>query len=495
MKYDMAGAAAMIARHARHRPAQARRQRHLRRLLLRKHARRPRLQTRRRRHRHVRQDHRDHQHRRRRPPRPRRRPPLRPNPRRHPPHQRRHPHRSHRHRARPDQRRPLLQQRRNRPAIHRRPHPHRRKILAPARHRRLPRPNQIPDRRHHEHRRPATAEPSPPPCSSKSSSAKPPGSTSTSPASPGSTTPSPGNPKAPAASPSAPSPNGSAPTQNSFNLYLRICMRRSPIVLSRRLHTGNPADGLLHRPFNQQETAGIARSRLANTYYAITAALLILRIVAFACTVIASQPGFWSKASGIIGDLLGLLFGLLFGLAMRRADARTFLTERSILQALCMTLAFTFGLAGIRESVLDGPHDRAFFTQSGYSVAFLQIHRDCRDLWRTQPASPVGSPTRYSCALHRYALALYSLIFTTVDPLNDSTGANRSTHSPRLPRYLMELASAQGRFLAHKVRNSHRRRRCGSGRLASHCPSAAASQLRQVSDTAQPPLPSTPTSK
>ena len=59
---------------------------------------------------HVRQDHRDHQHRRRRPPRPRRRPSLRQNPRLHSPHQRRHPHRCLRRRARLPQRRGLLQQ-------------------------------------------------------------------------------------------------------------------------------------------------------------------------------------------------------------------------------------------------------------------------------------------------------------------------------------------------------------------------------------------------
>ncbi len=170
-----------------------------------------------------------------------------------------------------------------------------------------------------------------------------------------------------------------------------------------------------------RKTAGIARSRLANTYYAITAALLILRIVAFACTVIASQPGFWSKASGIVGDLLGLLFGLLFGLAMRRADARTFLTERSILQALCMTLAFTFGLAGIGKAFSMAPMTE-FFTQSGYSVAFLKFIA----IAEIFGGLSLLLPWAVLLATAALSIDMFGAVLTHIhngDPLNDSTGA------------------------------------------------------------------------
>jgi len=66
----------------------------------------------------------------------------------------------------------------------------------------------------------------------------------------------------------------------------------------------------------------IPAPRLARIYYALVAALLILRTVGFGWTMLEGHPAFVSTVMGLIGDLLNLIFGAVFGLAARRRDAR-----------------------------------------------------------------------------------------------------------------------------------------------------------------------------
>jgi len=152
-------------------------------------------------------------------------------------------------------------------------------------------------------------------------------------------------------------------------------------------------------------TANMPPSRLAHGYYAVVATLLVIRTGAFVGAMLMSHTSFWNASSGFIGDLLGFLFGALFGLATRRSDARELLTNSSVLNALCVTVAFTFALAGIGKAFSFAPMTE-FFTQSGYSVAFLKfiviVHRDRRNFRRNRCAPPVGDDTSLNRSYHRY---------------------------------------------------------------------------------------------
>jgi hypothetical protein len=130
---------------------------------------------------------------------------------------------------------------------------------------------------------------------------------------------------------------------------------------------------------------------------------------------------FWGIAGKIIGDLAGLLFGGLFGLAVRRTDAREFLEEPFILSALRMTLAFTFSLAGMGKALYMAPMTE-FFTQSGYSLAFLKF------IVIAEIFGAVGLllPWAFLPALMGLTIDMIGAVLTHVhngDPLNDSTGA------------------------------------------------------------------------
>jgi DoxX-like family len=119
-------------------------------------------------------------------------------------------------------------------------------------------------------------------------------------------------------------------------------------------------------------TREITPSRLARGYYIAIAILQVLRTGGFAAGMLASHSSFWNPVTGFLGDLLGFSFGALFGLALQRRDRREFLTDASVLGALCMALAFTFGVAGIGKAFSMVPM-ADFFTQSGYSVTFLKF--------------------------------------------------------------------------------------------------------------------------
>jgi hypothetical protein len=167
--------------------------------------------------------------------------------------------------------------------------------------------------------------------------------------------------------------------------------------------------------------AGLGSSRLAGGYYGLVAVLLVLRTIAFACTILSVRTGFWTTTGGIIGDLLGILFGALFGLAVRRRDPHIFLTDSYVLRAVSMTLAFTFVLAGIGKAFSMAPMTD-FFAQSGYSIRFLKFIVIAETFgalslllsWALLPAW-IG-----------LTVDMFGAVLTHIhngDPLNDSTGA------------------------------------------------------------------------
>jgi uncharacterized membrane protein YphA (DoxX/SURF4 family) len=168
-------------------------------------------------------------------------------------------------------------------------------------------------------------------------------------------------------------------------------------------------------------TATMPPSRLAHGYYAVVATLLVIRTEAFVGAMLMSHTSFWNASSGFIGDLLGLLFGALFGLATRRSDARELLTNSSVLNALCVTVAFTFALAGVGKAFSFAPMTE-FFTQSGYSVAFLKF------IVIAEIFGGIGVllPWAITPALIGLIVDMFGAVLTHIhngDPLNDSTGA------------------------------------------------------------------------
>lgn len=165
----------------------------------------------------------------------------------------------------------------------------------------------------------------------------------------------------------------------------------------------------------------IAADRLARIYYAVIVALLALRTIAFTWTIIASPAGVMSSISGGIGDLLGIMFGAAFGLALRRRDARAFLTAPSLLEAFYLALAVTFVLAGIGKAFSLAPMTE-FFHQSGYSIAFLKF------IVIAEIFGAVGLllPRARVPAWFGLTIDMFGAVLTHIhngDPLNDSTGA------------------------------------------------------------------------
>jgi hypothetical protein len=168
-------------------------------------------------------------------------------------------------------------------------------------------------------------------------------------------------------------------------------------------------------------TANIAAARLARVYYAIIAALLVLRTIGFAWSVIAPHSGYANTAMALVGDLLGVLFGAAFGLATRRRDSRDLLSERSILDAFCLAIAFTFPMAGIGKAFsMSAMTD--FFTQSGYSIGFLKFIT----IAEVFGALGLLLPWARIPAWFGLTVDMFGAVLTHVhngDPVNDSTGA------------------------------------------------------------------------
>jgi uncharacterized membrane protein YphA (DoxX/SURF4 family) len=180
--------------------------------------------------------------------------------------------------------------------------------------------------------------------------------------------------------------------------------------------TGFTLGALLGRP-----TAGVSSSRLARGYYIVAIVLSVLRTGVFIESILGSYAKPWSTVGGCIGDLLGLTFGALFGLAIRRKDARDFLTSSSILDAKCVALAFSFALAGIGKAFAMVPMTE-FFAQSGYSVTFLKFII----IAEVFGAIGVLIPWTAIPALACLAVDMFGALLTHIhngDPVNDSTGA------------------------------------------------------------------------
>lgn len=170
-----------------------------------------------------------------------------------------------------------------------------------------------------------------------------------------------------------------------------------------------------------KRTVRLKADHLGFGYYVATAVLLSVRAAAFTGWMVLPQQSVWKNVSGVTADLTGFLFGALFGLALRRTNPRDFLVDKSVVDALRLTIAFTFILAGIGKAFSMGPMTE-FFTQSGYSIAFLKF------IVIAEILGSIGLllPWAVVPALIGLSVDMFGAVVTHVhngDPLNDSTGA------------------------------------------------------------------------
>jgi uncharacterized membrane protein YphA (DoxX/SURF4 family) len=181
------------------------------------------------------------------------------------------------------------------------------------------------------------------------------------------------------------------------------------------------AAGFLLGAIFSKKAERVPAHRLARIYYFVVASLMTLRILAFVWTTVASQANFVNTAGSVIGDISIVMFGAVFGLALRRGDPRAFLTDRFILEAFLLALAFGFVLAGVAKTFAMTPMTE-FFTQSAYSVPFLKFII----IAEIFGGLALLLPWAIIPAWIGLMIDMFGAVITHVhngDPLNDSSGA------------------------------------------------------------------------
>jgi|HubBroStandDraft_6_1064221.scaffolds.fasta_scaffold117090_1 hypothetical protein len=162
-------------------------------------------------------------------------------------------------------------------------------------------------------------------------------------------------------------------------------------------------------------------SRLARIFYFVFALLTVLRIATYVFSAVATPPHFVDVAGSLAGDLSNVAFGAAFGFAIRRKDARVFLTEPTLLDGFFLSLAFTYALAGVAKAFAMKPMTD-FFTQSGYSVGFLKFI----DIAEIFGGMALLLPWARVPVWFGLMIDMFGAVLTHVhngDPLNDSSGA------------------------------------------------------------------------
>jgi len=179
--------------------------------------------------------------------------------------------------------------------------------------------------------------------------------------------------------------------------------------------------GTLAGSFFGKRMSSIESSRLARGYYVAISILLLLRALAIVGSIVLGNGSGWVKVGSFIGDAGNFLFGALFGIAMRRSNSSAFLREPAFLSSLCLWSGFAFVISGYTKALYMQTMS-GFFTQSGYSIAFLKFIMTIEVLggialvvpWTTIPA------------LAGLSIDMFGAIYTHIhngDPIHDSTGA------------------------------------------------------------------------
>lgn len=179
--------------------------------------------------------------------------------------------------------------------------------------------------------------------------------------------------------------------------------------------------GALAGALPKRASARISAHQLARAYLYLVAVLLGVRAVVFVCGTVAPNMPVWNLIAGGISDAGNFMFGALFGVGLSRSDRRELLCDTDVYTALCLSLGLGYVIAGYSKALyMQGMTD--FFTQSGYSTAFLKF------IMTVEVLGGIGVliPWTVLPALGGLSIDMFGAIWTHVhngDPLNDSTGA------------------------------------------------------------------------
>jgi len=179
--------------------------------------------------------------------------------------------------------------------------------------------------------------------------------------------------------------------------------------------------GLLLGALSAGVVRSVSDSKLARAFYLATAVLLTISFAINAYLILGHPPQTFIAAARISGTLLSACFAAIFGLAIRRTHSQRLLSEPDVLAAFRMAVALTFAIAGIGKA-FNMVFMTQFFTQSGYSVGFLNF------IMLAEVLGTVGFllPWAFLPALLGFTIDMFGAIVTHIhngDPLDDSTGA------------------------------------------------------------------------
>jgi uncharacterized membrane protein YphA (DoxX/SURF4 family) len=179
--------------------------------------------------------------------------------------------------------------------------------------------------------------------------------------------------------------------------------------------------GALAGAFFGKRMSSIESGRLARGYYVTISILLLVRAVAIVGSIVLGNGSGWVKVGSFIGDAGNFLFGALFGIAMRRSNSSAFLREPAFLSSLCLWSGFAFVISGYTKAFyMQAMSD--FFTQSGYSIAFLKFIMTIEVLGGIALVVPGATIP----ALAGLSIDMFGAVYTHIhngDPIHDSTGA------------------------------------------------------------------------
>jgi uncharacterized membrane protein YphA (DoxX/SURF4 family) len=165
----------------------------------------------------------------------------------------------------------------------------------------------------------------------------------------------------------------------------------------------------------------ISSERLARAYYIAVVTLLSAAAVMLIGRIVMTNHPIFALVAKVISDLGSLLFGALFGVSLRRSDRLDIFRQPFVLQALCLASGYGLAVNGFVSSVYFKQMSD-FFTQSGYSVAFLKFIMTIEVLGGIALLVPWAVPL----AAAGLSIDMFGSLVTHFhngDPLNDSTGA------------------------------------------------------------------------
>lgn len=179
--------------------------------------------------------------------------------------------------------------------------------------------------------------------------------------------------------------------------------------------------GMLLRMIFAPLTRSRPNSAVARAFYGLTALLLSMSFSINVLIILGHTTHALFTIARASGTLLSASFAAIFGIAIRRTNSWNLLGQPMVFDAIRMSVALTFAIAGIGKA-FNMPFMTQFFTQSGYSITFLHF------IMLAEVLAAVGLllPWAFLPALCGFAIDMFGAMVTHAhngDPLDDSVGA------------------------------------------------------------------------